>query len=92
MSGRNTGYDAIVIGGGIAGLVAANRAAELGRRVAVLEKGTAEKYLCNTRYTYGTFHINFSLKGVGQTHGLNSTGSPEPGQRATRNRWCLLAV
>lgn len=59
MNGRNT-YDAIVIGGGIAGLVAANRAAELGKRVAVLEKGTAEKYLCNTRYTYGTFHINFS--------------------------------
>jgi len=36
MNGRNTGYDAIVIGGGIAGLVAANRAAELGKRVAVL--------------------------------------------------------
>jgi len=52
--------DVIVIGGGLAGLVAANRAAELGRRVMVLEKGTAEKYLCNSRYTYGTFHINFS--------------------------------
>jgi fumarate reductase flavoprotein subunit len=52
--------DVIVIGGGIAGLVAANRAAELGRRTVVLEKGTAEKYVCNSRYTYGTFHINFS--------------------------------
>lgn len=53
-------FDVIVIGGGIAGLVAANRAAELGRRAAILEKGTADKYICNTRYTYGTFHINFN--------------------------------
>ncbi len=53
-------WDVIVIGGGIAGLVTANRAAERGKRAAVLEKGTAEKYLCNSRYTYGTFHINFT--------------------------------
>ncbi len=59
MSGAGE-YDLIVIGGGIAGMVAANRAAELGQRTVVLEKGTAEKYLCNSRYTYGTFHINFS--------------------------------
>ena len=60
MSIGNAGYEVVVIGGGIAGMVAANRAAELGKRVAVLEKGTAEKYICNTRYTYGTFHINFT--------------------------------
>ncbi len=59
-------HDVIVIGGGIAGLVAANRAAELGKRVVVLEKGTEEKYLCNSRYTYGTFHINFSDVGAGE--------------------------
>ena len=59
MSG-NVNYDVVVIGGGIAGMVAANRLAELGKRVVVLEKGTAEKYLCNSRYTYGTFHINFT--------------------------------
>ena len=59
MSG-NANYDVVVIGGGIAGMVAANRLAELGKRVVVLEKGTAEKYLCNSRYTYGTFHINFT--------------------------------
>ncbi len=53
-------FDVIVIGGGIAGLVAANRGAELGRRAAILEKGTADQYICNTRYTYGTFHINFN--------------------------------
>ena len=49
--------DVVIIGGGIAGLVAANRAAQLGLRAIVLEQGTAEKYLCNTRYTGGTMHI-----------------------------------
>jgi fumarate reductase flavoprotein subunit len=53
-------YDVIVIGAGIAGLVAANRVAELGKRVAVLEKSAEAKHLSNSRYTYGTFHINFS--------------------------------
>ena len=52
--------DVIVIGAGIAGLVTANRAAQLGKRVVVLEKGTEDKYLCNSRYAYGTFHINYS--------------------------------
>jgi fumarate reductase flavoprotein subunit len=52
--------DVLVIGGGIAGLVAANRAADLGRSVVVLEKGAEERYLCNSRYTYGTFHVHFS--------------------------------
>jgi fumarate reductase flavoprotein subunit len=54
----------IVIGAGIAGLVAANRAAQLGKRVVVLEKSREEKYLCNSRYTYGTFHINFTDVGA----------------------------
>jgi len=53
-------HDVIVIGAGIAGLVAANRAAQLGKRVLVLEKSTEDKYRCNSRYTYGTFHINFA--------------------------------
>src|SRR6202140_591595 len=52
--------DVIVIGAGIAGLVAANRSAQLGKRVIVLEKSKEDKYLCNSRYTYGTFHINFT--------------------------------
>ena len=60
MSQAESGYDIIIIGAGIAGLVTANRAAELGRRVAVLETSTDEKYICNSRYAYGTFHINFA--------------------------------
>jgi len=42
-------FDVLVIGGGIAGLVAANRAAELGKRTVVLEKGAADRYLCSSR-------------------------------------------
>jgi fumarate reductase flavoprotein subunit len=57
-------HDVIVIGAGIAGLVAANRAAQLGKRVVVLEKSREDKYLCNSRYTYGTFHINFTDVGA----------------------------
>lgn len=49
--------DVAVIGGGLAGLVAANRAAESGLTVAVIEKGADERYLCNTRLTGGFFHI-----------------------------------
>ena len=60
MNKAETSYDVIIIGAGIAGLVTANRAAQLGKHVAVLEKSTGEKYICNSRYAYGTFHINFT--------------------------------
>lgn len=53
------GYDVAVVGGGIAGMVAAVRAAELGQRAVVLEQGEAPLYRCNTRYTGGAFHICF---------------------------------
>src|SRR4051794_8534455 len=53
-------YDVIIVGAGIAGLVTANRVAQLGKRVVVLEKSTEDKYICNSRYAYGTFHINFT--------------------------------
>lgn len=47
----------VIVGGGIAGMIAANRAAQLGMKATVLEQGKAEKYLCNTRITGGAFHI-----------------------------------
>jgi len=49
--------DLIVIGGGLAGMSTAIRAAELGLTVRVLEKGEGDHYLCNSRYTGGLFHI-----------------------------------
>jgi fumarate reductase flavoprotein subunit len=49
--------DLCVIGGGLAGLSAAVRGAELGLRVAVLEKSPEAQYLCNSRMTSGVFHL-----------------------------------
>jgi fumarate reductase flavoprotein subunit len=51
--------DVIVIGGGIAGLVAAVRAAELGLSVALLEQGTGLRYPCNTRFSGGILHAAY---------------------------------
>ena len=45
MAQSDSNLDVIVIGAGIAGLTAANRAAQLGKRVVVLEKSTEDKYL-----------------------------------------------
>ena len=52
-------YDLISIGGGIAGLVAANRASQLGLKVAVLERGSGDLYACNSRYSGGVMHISY---------------------------------
>ncbi|MSQ50527.1 MAG: FAD-binding protein [Betaproteobacteria bacterium] len=52
-------FDVVAIGGGFAGLIGANRCAQLGLRAAVLEKETADRYLCNSRYTTGIAHILF---------------------------------
>lgn len=55
--GSDERNDVVIVGGGIAGMIAANRAAQLGMKATVLEQGKAEKYLCNTRITGGSFHI-----------------------------------
>lgn len=51
-------YNLVVIGGGLAGLSCAARAAELGLAVQVLEQGADEHYPCNSRYSGGMFHLN----------------------------------
>jgi fumarate reductase flavoprotein subunit len=52
-----TTYDLAVVGAGIAGLTAANRAAELGCRVVVLEKGDGDHYPCNSRIATGVLNV-----------------------------------
>jgi fumarate reductase flavoprotein subunit len=51
-------WDVVVVGAGFGGLVSANRCAELGLRVIVLEQGETEDYLCNSRIATGA--INFA--------------------------------
>src|SRR4051812_17899961 len=51
--------DVAIIGGGIAGLTCGLRAAELGLRAGILEQGDDERYLCNTRFSGGAFHVCF---------------------------------
>ncbi len=48
--------DLLAVGGGFAGLVSANRAAELGLTAAVIERGSAADYICNSRVSTGAFH------------------------------------
>jgi len=51
--------DAAIVGGGLAGMVAAARACELGRSVVVLEAGPEGPYPCNVRYSGGVLHVAF---------------------------------
>jgi fumarate reductase flavoprotein subunit len=52
-------HDLVVVGGGLAGLAAANRARQLGRSVVVLERGTDVLYACNSRFAGGVLHISY---------------------------------
>ena len=49
----------VVVGGGIAGLTAGLRGAELGLDVTILEQGSEERYPCNTRLSGGLLHAAF---------------------------------
>lgn len=51
--------DLIIVGGGLAGLTAGVRAAQLGLRPLVLEQGDGEDYPCNSRQSGGILHIAF---------------------------------
>lgn len=49
--------DVVVIGAGLAGMSAAVRLVQMGVKPVVLEAGSAQSYLCASRYTGGLFHI-----------------------------------
>ncbi len=55
--------DLICMGGGYAGLAAAARAAQLGLKAIVLERGSAELYACNSRVAGGVMHISYNDPG-----------------------------
>ena len=50
-------FDVVTIGGGLSGLVTACRAAQLGQRVAVLERGSEDRYPCSSRWSTGVINI-----------------------------------
>ena len=54
-----TSYETLVVGGGIAGLTCGLRLAEQGVKVAILEKGETDRYLCNSRICGGAFHVSY---------------------------------
>lgn len=51
--------DLLVIGGGMAGLAAGARAAELGLSVTVLERGRDARYPANARWSGGVYHVAY---------------------------------
>src|SRR5256885_1378507 len=55
----NADWDVIAVGAGLAGLTAANRALELGRRALVLEKQVVPRHPCASRTNGGVFHLGF---------------------------------
>jgi fumarate reductase flavoprotein subunit len=52
-------FDFVSVGGGLAGLVAALRASQLGLQSAVIEVGHGNLYRCNSRLAGGVFHVSY---------------------------------
>src|SRR3990167_3285755 len=52
-------YDLVSVGGGFAGMIAANRAAQLGLRTAVIECGSDAAHRGNSRFSGGLMHVSY---------------------------------
>ncbi|MFM9970528.1 MAG: FAD-dependent oxidoreductase [Burkholderiales bacterium] len=59
MKSSEMSFDVVVVGGGLAGLGCANRCAEQGLKVALLERGADERYHCNSRFSMGFVNCAF---------------------------------
>jgi len=60
MTDANMEADIAIVGGGLAGLTAGVVAAQRGAKVVVLERGTDERYACNSRFAGGAFHVAYT--------------------------------
>jgi fumarate reductase flavoprotein subunit len=49
--------DVAIVGGGLAGMIAAVRSVLGGRKVMVIEQSVDDRYLCNSRIASGVFHV-----------------------------------
>jgi fumarate reductase flavoprotein subunit len=89
--------DVAVIGGGIAGMVTATRAAQGGARVLVFERSAEDRYLCNSRITAGIFHCalnSVTTPPVELERCINeaTSGTAEPAQSQAVASDALMAV
>ncbi|MGE4220815.1 MAG: FAD-dependent oxidoreductase, partial [Alphaproteobacteria bacterium] len=50
-------HDLVIVGGGLAGLSAATRATDFGLKPLILERGSDERYPCNSRFAGGVLHL-----------------------------------
>jgi tricarballylate dehydrogenase len=82
---RDTAYDVVVVGGGIAGLSAALSAVENGARVALLDRATAKETGGNTRYTEAYLRmktLDDAAEGLAEALVDDFMGHPDPGVTA----------
>lgn len=89
--------DVAIVGGGLAGLVAANRLAQLGRAALVIEKGEDERYPCNSRVSGGALHlcmqdITAPPQEIERRIGVTTDGAARPDLAAAAARTGARAV
>src|SRR4051812_44063211 len=89
MTQASPAYDAIVIGGGLAGLTAGLRLQKDGLRVLILERREVVGGLCGTRVLDGyEFVIACNDFGLGLQRELSALGVPV-GFKKTKTRFCM---
>jgi len=89
--------DLCVVGGGLAGMTAAARGAQLGLRVVLLEQSAEASYLCNSRMTNGIFHMALKSPAIGaealeKAIAAASRGTAHPGLQRALAEDALRAV